>query len=131
MDDLELLREYANTGSEQAFRGLVDRYLATVYSAARRQVGESMAPDVAQAVFVLLARKSARLRSNTVLTAWLLTTTRLVCRATLRKEILREHREQEAVAMPHSREQDEIQSAWEQVEPMLDEALSVLPEADR
>jgi RNA polymerase sigma factor (sigma-70 family) len=131
MDDLALLREYADSGSEQAFRRLVDTYVATVYSAARRQVGESMAPDVTQAVFVLLARKSARLRSNTVLTAWLLTTTRFVCRATLRKEILRAHREQEAIAMPHSREQVEIQSAWELVEPMLDEALSMLSEADR
>src|SRR5262245_34945074 len=35
------------------------------------------------------------------------------------------------MAMPHSREQDEIQSAWEQVEPMLDEALAMLSEADR
>ena len=38
MEDLELLREYTERGSEAAFSTLVERHLGLVYSAARRQV---------------------------------------------------------------------------------------------
>jgi RNA polymerase sigma factor (sigma-70 family) len=131
MDDLALLNEYANSKSEEAFGELVSRHLAMVYSSARRQVGESLAADVTQAVFVLLARKAGNLPANTILTAWLLTTTRWVCRATLRKEMRRQHREQEAADMPSDYEQIEIQSAWEKVGPVLDEGLAALSEKER
>ena len=131
MDDLALIKLYAESGSDEAFRELAARHVATVYSAARRQVGEAAAADVTQAVFVLLARKAGKLRPNTILTAWLLTTTRLVCRATLRKDIRRQHREQEAADMASAVEPNEILSAWEQVQPILDEALASLPECDR
>jgi RNA polymerase sigma factor (sigma-70 family) len=131
MDDFALLKNYAESNSEEAFAQLVARHIATVYSAARRQVGEPLAPDVTQAVFVLLARKASKLSSHTILTAWLLTTTRWVCRATLRKEMRRQQREQEAADMPIDYEQIEIQSAWEQVQPVLDEGLAALPEAER
>jgi RNA polymerase sigma factor (sigma-70 family) len=131
MDDLALLKSYADGGSEEAFGELVARHVATVYSAARRQVGEPMAADVTQAVFLLLSRKASRLRGHAVLAAWLLTATRLVCRAALRKEIRRQQREQEAAAMPNLGEPSEVQSAWEQVQPMLDEALAALSESDR
>lgn len=131
MDDFALLKAYADSGSDAAFRELVDRHVATVYSAARRQAGEAVAADVTQAVFVLLARKAAKLSANTILTAWLLTTTRLVCRATLRKETRRQHREKEAADMHSTLEPNEVQSAWEQVQPILDEALASLSEGDR
>ena len=36
MDDLALLKSYADGGSEEAFGELVARHVATVYSAARR-----------------------------------------------------------------------------------------------
>ena len=131
MDDFALLRDYAQTGSEEAFRELVARHLATVYSAARRQVGDSLASDVTQAVFVLLAQKATKLGPKTVLVAWLLTTTRLVSRATLRSEIRRQRREEEAASMPLNYEPTEIQFAWEKMQSMLDDALADLSEKDR
>ena len=131
MDDFALLKNYAESNSEEAFAQLVSRHVATVYSSARRQVGEPLAPDVTQAVFVLLARKAEKLPSTTILTAWLLTTTRWVCRATLRKEMRRQQREQEAADMPIDYEQIEIQSVWEQVRPVLDEGLAALSEKER
>jgi RNA polymerase sigma factor (sigma-70 family) len=58
--DAQLLREYAESGSEGAFRELVARHTDLVYSAALRQVGSpEAARDVAQSVFIDFARKAA------------------------------------------------------------------------
>ena len=47
MDDWQLLRDYAQRNSEEAFRELVDRYAGLVYHAALRQAGN---PQTAQDV---------------------------------------------------------------------------------
>src|SRR5579863_4357831 len=62
MEDKELLREYADRNSEEAFRELVNRHMNLVYSVALRQVHDPhLAQDVAQAVFIALAQKAHRL----------------------------------------------------------------------
>src|SRR6266545_4834652 len=56
--DAQLLREYAENGSEPAFAELVARHAGMVYAAALRQVeSPDTARDVAQSVFTDLARK--------------------------------------------------------------------------
>src|SRR5215211_9166233 len=77
-DDSRLLREFVTTRSERAFSRLVGRHIHLVYAAARRQVGgdSHLAEDVTQAVFIVLARRAASVRSGAVLPAWLLSTTR-------------------------------------------------------
>ena len=59
-DDDQLLQAYARERSEEAFRELVRRHLPLVQGVARRQAGidAHLADDVAQRVFVALARKA-------------------------------------------------------------------------
>src|SRR5581483_3825168 len=76
-DDLELLRQYADHNSDDAFAVLVARHINQVYSAALRHVGNPVrAGEITQTVFVILARKARSLRKNTLLSAWLYQTTR-------------------------------------------------------
>src|SRR5688572_21737496 len=100
MDDRELITAYVRDGSDAAFGELVQRHLPWVYSVAIRQVGNAaLAEDVAQSVFVLLARKAGSLQSQTVLGGWLFRTTRFVANRALRAERRRRVREQKAAYM--------------------------------
>src|SRR5258705_3286557 len=97
IDDAELLRQYAEGGSDAAFAELVRRNLDLVYIAALRLVGdEHRAKDVAQSVFIDLARKAGALRRHPALVSWLYTSTRYAALKTLRSEQRRQVREQEA-----------------------------------
>jgi len=79
MNDWKLLCEFVSGDSERAFQELVNRHINLVHSVAFRQVQDSqLAEEVTQAVFILLARKAARLKEATVLAAWLYRTTRFV-----------------------------------------------------
>src|SRR5215470_18688452 len=94
MGDWELLQAYVASRSETAFAELVRRHLNWVYSTALRQVGDRhLAEDVVQAVFILLARRSADLRPGTLLGGWLFRTTRFVASHALRGELRRKSRE--------------------------------------
>jgi len=128
--DMDLVREYTRSGSEEAFRALVDRHLNLVYSAALRKVGNPhQAQEISQAVFIILARKAGSLPQRTVLSGWLYETARLTAANFLRSEIRRTHREQEA-QMQSRLEESEL-DVWAQVAPELDEAMAHLNERDR
>jgi len=72
MNDWDLLRDYWENGSEEAFASLVNQHLDLVYSAALRQVRSTeLAQDVTQSVFADLARSGRSLKPDTVLPAWL------------------------------------------------------------
>jgi len=131
MDDMALLREYAARNSEAAFETLVSRRVGFVYSAALRQVRDPhLAEEITQAVFIILAQKAGRISDKTILAGWLFKTTRFAALAQIRADAKRRQREQEAQM------QTELQPTapdlfWEQMSPLLDEALATLGETDR
>jgi len=128
-NDRELLREFARDQSQDAFTALVERHLDLVYCAALRQVrSPQLAEEVAQSVFADLARDAARLKPDTILTGWLYAVTRRTAVNVVRGEARRQRREQIAcemntlIAPP---------TDWNQIEPLLDEAMHALDETDR
>jgi len=131
LDDRQLLRRYAADGSEFAFRELVSRYVNLVYSTALRRVGGDVhrAEDVAPIVFTDLARKAALLPQNIVLAGWLHRATRYAAAQSLRTEQRSRRREQDAIAMDTFK--PEPAPDWEQIRPLLDDALDQLVRADR
>jgi len=130
MDDMELLQEYASRGSEDAFATLVSRHIDMVYSVALRHVGNlHNAQEVTQAVFIILARKSRALRRETILSGWLFQTARLTAANFLRSETRRTHREKGAYMESSLHEGGD--SAWKQIAPFLNDAISSLDEKDR
>ncbi len=129
--DSQLLRAYAERRSEPAFAELVRRHVDFVYSAALRMVCDShLAQDVTQGVFVALAKDATQLTDRPVLSGWLHRTAQNIAAQTVRSEVRRRAREQEAAAMNEllSAEPDAV---WERIAPHLDAALGELSEADR
>lgn len=128
MNDWELLRQYVQDSSQAAFAALVERHLGLVYSAARRQVrSREMAEDVAQTVFIALARKAGNLRQEASLASWLYAVARTTALEALRKEVRLAERSQTALELSAMN----TPSDWSRIEPLLDEAVSALPEEDR
>ena len=131
VSDAELLQGFVRENSEEAFAELVRRHLDLVYSAAFRQVRTAaQAEEITQAVFIILARKAAGLRSAAVLESWLYETTRLTSLSFLRGERRRQRREQEAY-MQSTIQETPDDPIWHQLEPLLDEAMAGLGKKDR
>jgi RNA polymerase sigma factor (sigma-70 family) len=129
--DLQLLHAYAEHRSEPAFAELVRRHVDLVHSAAVRMVCDShLAQDVTQGVFVALAKNAGQLTNRPVLSGWLHRTAQNIAAQTVRSEVRRRVREQEAAAM-NELLATEPDVAWEQIAPHLDAALGELGEVDR
>jgi RNA polymerase sigma factor (sigma-70 family) len=131
VDDAELLRRYAENRSEEAFAEFVQRHLNLVYAAAlRRLSGDShRAAEVAQTVFTAAARDAARLSRHVVLTGWLYSATRNAAIDVIRVERRRQQREQESLLRHEMNTSSETD--WEQMRPVLDEAMDELDSRDR
>jgi len=130
LSDRALLRQYVERRSEAAFSRLVRRHLSLVYATCRREVGDpETAEEVAQAVFLLLARKAPALRAEAGLAGWLFQTARFAAKNALRREARRQRHEREAAEMMHGEAAGD--GFWKQIEPHLNDALAALGAADR
>ena len=130
LDDIALLREFAERGSEPAFAELVTRHVNKVYSVALRHTrNPHQAEEITQAVFVILARKAGQLGKKVILSGWLYQTARLTAVTLIRSEIRRTRREQEVLMQNLS---DETEAdPWPHIAPLLDDAMAGLSETDR
>ncbi len=132
-EESELLRQYAEAGSETAFAELVRRRIDLVFSVALRQVGgdAALAEDVTQKVFADLARKSRALCRHPVLGGWLYRATQFAAGDAVRAEQRRRNREQEAAKMNEILATPGHGDEWEKLRPALDRTISELSPADR
>ena len=129
MNGNDLLQEFSQTRSESAFSEVVRRYTNLVYSVAQRRLGnQSLAQEVAQTVFIRLAKSVPKLRSDTELIAWLHGTTVHVSIDLWRSEFRRRTREEHAAAMQPN---PDDAHAWKEIAPALDEALHELNDPDQ
>lgn len=127
MTDWDLLRQYARSGSQQAFTELVTRHIDMVYAACLRRLHNRQdAEDATQAVFIALAGKIAGLDAKTVVGGWLYRAAAYTCGDMLRKAKRREEHEMAAAI-----ERAESSSEGHPEAPDIDDALAKLNSADR
>jgi RNA polymerase sigma factor (sigma-70 family) len=132
-NDPELLRDYAENRSEEAFAELVRRHLPAVYAVALRQVGGDahLARDVAQSVFIDLARKAAPLAHRPVLAGWLFRSARFAAAKAVRADRRRQAREHAAHLMHELAADPTPIVDWDRIRPALDDLIGELNERDR
>src|SRR5260221_3787066 len=130
-DSFALLTEYAQNGTESAFRELVVRYIDLVYSTALRQAGGDthLAEDVAQTVFLHLAKKARSIPPKVMLGGWLHQATCNVTATLIRSERRRQIRERQAAEM--NALQNDSTGPTDMMGATLDEIIRQLPDDDR
>ena len=130
MDDFDLLVEYGAPRSRNtAFAALTQRYVRVVYSAALRQVRDPRrrrrSPRWSSCCWL---KKAHSFGKGAVLSAWLLAGRALYLHQSPVSQYRRVRREQQALQMQTTSTGD---SSWEQIAPLLDEAMSRMGEKDR
>ncbi len=130
-DDIALLRTWTEDRSEAAFRRVVERYAPLVWGAALRKTNDrSLAEEAVQQVFTDLARKAPVLVAlGRPLAPWLHRAAVYEAMQGLRREL--RHRDRMKHYADTAPEAPPPQDPWEEIRPLLDDAISALPEADR
>ena len=129
-DDITLLRAWAHERSEPAFRAVVERYAGLVFGVAQRRIAERpLVEEAVQNVFTDLARKAAVIvELQRPLAAWLHRCAVYECSHLLRSET--RHREK-MKRFANTPTDEPAPDPWQELRPLLDDAINALPEMDR
>lgn len=121
--DGELLRQYADRQSQPAVAALVQRHMDLVYSAALRRLSgdNGGAAEVAQQVFISMARNARRLADHPALIAWFHTATRNAAFNFMKAQRRRRAAEAAAANDPSTSAEPELE--WVTLQPVIDDAL--------
>ena len=130
--DPELLSEWLETRREEAFHTLVTRYAGLVLMTARRTCGDdAMAAEASQLTFILLARKARSLTTCASFGGWLHRAALLHAKNLMRgarREVRKRRQLFAAMTTPLPPDSGD---PWQDLEPLLDEALATLPDKYR
>jgi len=130
LTDAQLLARFSASRDETAFAALLQRYGPLVLNVCRRVLGNVHdADDAFQAVFLVLARKADSIRRKESLGSWLYGVAYRIASRARAHAARRRSRERQAETM--SPATTDHQAAWEELQPILDEELSRLPEKYR
>lgn len=130
--DFDLLRDFARRREESAFTELVGRHIDLVFATALRKVDDpGAAEEVAQNVFVALARKAWQFAPDVSLPSWLYRSTLLEAKEWWRGELRRRQREQTAADLGTTMKKSDEKPVLCSLVPLLDEALLSLREKER
>jgi RNA polymerase sigma factor (sigma-70 family) len=125
--DGELLASFIDEKDEAAFEALVRRHGPMVLSVCHRIVrNHHDAEDAFQATFLVLARKASSIRPRAMVANWL---HGVACRTAMKAKTMtakRRVRETNVTQMPES--EAAPQDQWHDLQPVIDQELSGLPE---
>jgi len=132
-EDALLLHDFVKNHSEEAFTTLVQHHLPMVHATALRRVGGDayLAQDVAQTVFISLARKASSLRDLGSLAGWLYVSTHRATAEVVRREQRRKQHEQAAHSMNLTNAPQDLPVDPASLRHLLDDALVELKSDDR
>lgn len=121
--DLLLLQRYHRDGDAAAFRELAAAHAGMVFATARRVTRDpALAEDVAQETFLELARHAPTITES--VGAWLHRVATRRAYNLMRNLATRRRNEEAAASLSVGREE----ATWEELEPLIDEALEELPD---
>jgi RNA polymerase sigma factor (sigma-70 family) len=141
---VELLREAENQTDGQLLEGFVSRrdglalevlvlrHAPMVWGVCRRVLSDGPdAEDAFQTTFLVFARKAASIRSRERLANWLYGVAQQTARKAKQTVAKRKTREQQVAVMPEPKGESQDQEVLPDLQPVLDEELSRLPDKYR
>src|SRR5829696_2263226 len=134
MDDWDLLEQFRLARSEPAFAELVRRHAGFVLATCRRRSRDvHLSEDVAQAVFVVLARRPpVRSASSATLAGWLYRTAVHACNNAMQASRTRHQHERRAAEQAAiANDTRGLVKAPSDAEVLLDQALAELSSKER
>ncbi|WP_425400571.1 sigma-70 family RNA polymerase sigma factor [Aeoliella sp.] len=130
LSDRALVRRFAQSRDEEAFRQLVERHGPLVMATCRRGLNSSSdADDAFQATFLVLARSAGKIRKRDSVAAWLYGAATRIAMRMRREASRRTTHELMEIAAPESDPLDELLARHDGT--VADEELNQLPETLR